>query len=248
MILELVARRPGGLTNAQVSRYFGVATSTCSYILGRLESHGYLKRAQDSGRYDIGTKLVGLAHSVPPPSPFQSILLPPLQSLVNDTRLTAAVGVLRGGRVLLVGHVDTPEPLRVNLGTGSEVEFDTSALGKVLVAWLPAQEAAELVERFGLSKGNSRNNARTGNSPFKFFRELELVRKQGYAINNNVLGARSVAAPIVSTGGAVPAAVVATGATSQAVWKRHRDLVDRLKAAAQEIASGARSVDWQQLV
>ena len=113
MMLELAARRSGGVTNAEIGRYFNVATSTCSYILGRLESHGYLKRDRETGRYEIGAKLAGLAHSVPQDDALRSILLPALHSLVEDTRLTAAVGVLRHGRVLLVGHVDSPEPLSV---------------------------------------------------------------------------------------------------------------------------------------
>ena len=61
MMLELVARRSGGLSNAEIGRYFNVATSTCSYILGRMESHGYLKRDRDTGRYEIGIKIAGLA-------------------------------------------------------------------------------------------------------------------------------------------------------------------------------------------
>ena len=134
-----MARRFGGLTNAEIGRYFNISTSTCSYILSRLESRGYLKRNRDTKRYEIGAKIAALAHSVAQDHALRPILLPALHSLVEDTRLTAAVGVLRHGRVLLVDHVNSPEPLRVDLGTGSELEFDTSALGKVLVAWLPGR-------------------------------------------------------------------------------------------------------------
>ena len=247
MILELVARRSGGLSNAEIGRYFNVATSTCSYILGRLESHGYLKRDRDTGRYEIGVKIAGMAHGVPQDNALRSILLPALHSLVKDTRLTAAVGVLRHGRVLVVGHVDSPEPLRVHLGTGSEVEFDASAMGKVLVAWLPAKGRSQLIEQFGLSQANPRNNSRGANSPSKFIQELEMVRKQGYALNKSVLGALSMAVPILDAGGRVCAAMVATGATSQVVWKRPRGLADRLRAAAAQISSGAKSIDWLHL-
>ena len=247
MMLELVARRSGGLSNAEIGRYFNVATSTCSYILGRLESHGYLKRDSDTGRYEIGIKIAGLAHSVQQDNALRSILLPALHSLVEDTRLTAAVGVLRHGRVLVVGQVNSSERLRIRLSTGSELEFDKSALGKVLVAWLPAKELSKLIEQFGLSKANSRNNSRGVSSPARFIQELELVRKQGYAMNKSIPDVLSMAVPILDAGGVVCAAVVVTGATSQAVWKRPRGLVDRLKAAAGQISGRATPLDWLHL-
>ena len=117
----------------------------------------------------------------------------------------------------------------------------------MLVAWLSAEDLSQLIERFGLSKANSRNNSRGANSPSKLIKELELVRKQGYAINKSVPELRSMAAPILDAGGAVCAAVVAIGETSQLVWKRPRRLVDRLKAAAGQISSGATSLNWLHL-
>ena len=127
------------------------------------------------------------------------------------------------------------------------MEFDKSALGKVLVAWLPAEELSQLIKQFGLSKANPRNNSRGVNSPSKFIQEMELVRKQGYAMNKSIPGELSMAVPILDAGGAVRAALVATGATSQVVWKRPRGLVDRLKAAAGQISSRAASLNWLHL-
>ena len=247
MMLELVARRSGGLSNAEIGRYFNVATSTCSYILGRLEYHGYLKRDRATGRYEVGAKIAGLTRSVPDDNAFRPILLPALRSLVEDTRLTAAVGVLRHGRVLLIGHVNSSERLRIRLSTGSELEFDKSALGKVLVAWLPAEELSQLIERFGLSKSNPRNNSRGVNSPSKVIQETELVRKQGYAMNKSIPGELSMSVPIFDASGVVRGAVVATGAASQVVWKRPRGLVDRLKATARQISGRATPLDWLHL-
>jgi DNA-binding IclR family transcriptional regulator len=247
MMLELVARAYGGLTNAEIGRHFNISTSTCSYILGRLESRGYLKRNRDTRRYEIGAKIAALAHSEAQDHALRPILLPALQSLVDDTRLAASVGVLRRGRVLLVDHVASPEPLKVDLGAGSELDFDTSALGKVLVAWLPAEELLQLIERYGLSNANPRNNSRGINSPSKFIQELELVRKQGYAINNRQPQVLTMAVPILDADGVVRAALVAIGGTSHTVWERPLTLVDRLKAAAGQISSRTTSSDWPQL-
>jgi DNA-binding MarR family transcriptional regulator len=39
-ILEFIAHKSGGLTNAEISGHFKMATSTSSYILKRLEREG----------------------------------------------------------------------------------------------------------------------------------------------------------------------------------------------------------------
>lgn len=62
-MLELVAYKSGGLTNAEISSRMGIATSTASYILNRLERNGFLQRQTENGRYEIGMKIVALAHA-----------------------------------------------------------------------------------------------------------------------------------------------------------------------------------------
>jgi len=243
MFLELVVRRPGGLMHAEIRRWFNVPTSTCSYILSRLEWHGYLKKNKTTRRYEAGLKLAALAYHVPRHTPLHPILEAPLRELVEATHLTAAVGVLRRGRVLLVENVDTPEPLRVNLTVGSELPFDTTALGRVLIAWFSRRQLAALIEEYGLSKSTSRSTV----TPSKLLQQLEVVRREGYANNETTVGARSVAVPILDGQDRVCAALVAMGATALNVWKRFHDLVERLKATAKEISELTRTVDWQHL-
>jgi DNA-binding IclR family transcriptional regulator len=166
-----------------------------------------------------------------------------LNELVEATHLTAAVGVLRRGRVLLLENVDSPEPLRVNLTVGSEVPFDTCALGRVLVAWFPRRQIAALIEEYGLSKSASRSPV----TKSKLLQQLEVVRGEGYAIHETTGGARAVAVPILDGQNRVCAALVGAGATALQVWERFDDLVKRMKAAAGAIAELTRTVDWQQL-
>jgi IclR family KDG regulon transcriptional repressor len=243
MILDLVARRPGGLTHAYIRRWFDLPTSTCSYILHRLEDRGYLRRDQETGRYEVGLKVLALARGAPRDTPLQPITGVVLRKLVDQTRLTAAVGVLRRGRVILVENVDTPEPLRVNLGIGAELAFDTTALGKVLIAAFSPGDLKKLIEQYGLSKSNSRILV----SKSRLVQELENVRKQGYALNTSLVGVLSLAAPIVNVNGEVCAAVVVMGATTQSVWRSRHHLIARVKKAAQEISNRTRTVDWQRL-
>jgi len=53
--IEVIAWRTKGLTNSELCHEFRVSSSTCSYILNRLELYGFVHRDKDSGRYQIGS-------------------------------------------------------------------------------------------------------------------------------------------------------------------------------------------------
>src|ERR1039458_5523698 len=93
-ILELVAYQPGGLANADISARMQVATSTASYILGRLERHGFLHRQPETGRYEVGTKVVALAHGALRDMGLRRMAEPVLRSLASETNASSFIGVL----------------------------------------------------------------------------------------------------------------------------------------------------------
>src|SRR5689334_25299492 len=52
-ILEAVATRSSGMSNAEISRKLHIPKSSASYILRALEKHGYLRREHESGKYRL---------------------------------------------------------------------------------------------------------------------------------------------------------------------------------------------------
>ena len=202
--IEVIAWRTKGVTNSELCREFRVSSSTCSYILNRLELYGFLHRDKDNGRYQVGQKIAALARCAPPPEGLGACpTSPELQALVSKARGPAAIGVLRDGRAMIIDHVPGEIPLRQKLGIGTDLPLGTT-LGKLLVAWLPRGEVGDLIEQHGLYPG-----CREPVSKLQFFRELEEIRKCGYAITTRPLqGLRSVAAPIFDLSGSVPAGLL----------------------------------------
>src|SRR5580658_3760690 len=49
-ILEMIGSSKSGLSNKEISEELRIATSSCSYVLGRLEREGYLARNAATGR------------------------------------------------------------------------------------------------------------------------------------------------------------------------------------------------------
>jgi DNA-binding IclR family transcriptional regulator len=254
LLLKILEQTRGGLRNTDISQLLKIPKSTCSYITRRLEGEGYLIREESTGRYKIGLATVALAHGALREIGIRSVAEPALYTLTSETGLSAGIGVLERGRVLLVDRVEGPQfvhdavqappkrrtsyRVREQRDIGRELPLHSTALGKVLLAYLPRQEAFDLIAQRGLI----RSTARTITSRAKLIAELENVRKQGYALadEEEYAGLRSLSAPIFDADGSVRAAVSVNGRPSDPVWGNLRDLIKLVEAAGRDISRRAR--------
>src|SRR5438128_2265371 len=108
-LLEIVGRRSRGLTNAELCRLLKIAPSSCSYILKRLNKEGYLEQDLETGRYEIGLKMVALAEGALRELGLRPIAEPALHQLAQATGLGANLGIVDRGQVMLVERVESPE-------------------------------------------------------------------------------------------------------------------------------------------
>jgi len=260
VILEMVGHAQGGLTNSAISRELGIATSSCSYILTRLERKGFLTRNAETGRYCVGLAVLALAQGVLREMGFRSLAEPTLYWLVDKTGLSASIGVLQGGRILLVDRLESPnsvaEANRVprwdrihsvsargkirRLGLrdiGQELPAHSNALGKAVLAHMPRQQVIKVVSEFGLS----RSTPYTIVSLEKLFEELEQVKRQGYAVakEEQHIGIYAIAAPIFDRSSNVLAAVSIAGAPADPAWDEMHELVQLVREAGRKISNNA---------
>jgi IclR family acetate operon transcriptional repressor len=248
-LLERIEQTPGGLTNAQISRDLQIPKSSCSWILARLERKGYLAR-DPAGRYRIGLTTVALAHGALRDLGLRSIAEPALYQLASQTGLSASIGVLERGRVLLVDRVESRAfmddlvraaasggrrmrnaiRLREQRDIGRELPAHANALGKVLLAWLDREQVLKIIDEQGLRRATPK----TITSAARLFHELERVRELGFATSyeEQYPGICAVGAPLLDQNGEVNAAISVTGSPSAANWREPTELVARLKAAA----------------
>ncbi len=234
LLLDLVAQDSDGLTNAEISRRLRIAPSTCSYILRRLEHEGFVSRDKKTGRYQIGLRLIELAYGALRTIGHRPIVEPALHTLVEQTRLTALIGVWVRGRAVVIDKLESPESIKVDVDIGYPLYAHSSALGKLLLAYLPADEFEKFIEEHGLP----RRTSRTITSKARLVQELEAVRARGYASANGeeFVGGRAVAAPILDGFGRVCAAISGTGPDIHPIWRSPEEAIRRVKAAAREIS------------
>lgn len=218
-------------------------------MLARLTREHYLSRGPD-GRYTIGLKTLILSHAALRRMGFRPFAEPVLYLLVEQTHLAANIGVLEGGRVLLVDRVESPDAVSgaVQLpkelrDIGIDLPAHTTGLGKVLLAGLDDAQLQAVLDDHGLK----RVTARTIVSVPQLVAELENVRKHGYASvkDEHYADFWSIAAPIFGSDGRTRAAVSLTGSPEQPAWRNTETLANSLIEAARQISRNMRFRDME---
>lgn len=204
-ILELVAESNHGLSNSDLSRRIKIPKSSASYILRVLERRGYLLRSEN-GKYRLGLKLVSLTSGILSHLDVREVAKPILEKFLQKSRLSEVhVAVLDNGRAVYIEKIESQSFVKMDIWVGHRLPIHTTAIGKVLVSHLTEREVLHILE----SRGMEKKTRKTMTNPQKFLRELEKVRKYGFAIDDeeNADGVRCVASPIFDTTGKVVAAL-----------------------------------------
>ena len=256
-LLKTLERTPGGLRHGEVARILGIPRSTCSYILQKLAREGFLTKDPSSNNFKIGLATVPLAHGALREIGIRSVAEPALYRLTTQTGLSAGIGILERGRVLLVDRVEGSNfveaavevadggarrfgqyLVRDQRDIGRELPAHTTALGKVLLAFLPKKQVIQLIAEHGLMRSTPKSIV----SKSKLLAELAAVRTHGYAMADEeaVRGVRSLGVPIADMAGNVRAAVSVNGSPKEAAWRDLDELVQLVKAAARDISLRSR--------
>jgi DNA-binding IclR family transcriptional regulator len=249
-LMKAIGQRRGGMTNAELSRHLEIPKSTCTYILTRLERAHYVVRHKVNGRYTISLKALALAHDALREMKAPAIAEPVLYRLAETTGLVAVLGALEGERMLTVDRVESPDfmrdsaetgrsrwqfyPPREDRGIGAEYSLHASALGRVVLAYLPAAELAEMLQNLQLTKFTPKTIV----SKTELLDELARIREDGYAITDQQshLDTLAIAAPIVESDGEVRVAIGITGSRLSPSFRRLPNLAIAVREAGREIS------------
>jgi len=236
LILEAVAQRQSGMSNADFSRKLKIPKSSASYILRTLEQHGYLRRDRDNGKYRLGMKILSLSRAALSGVDIREVALPIMRRLVDHIHLTTHLAILDHEEAVYVEKVEAPSFIKMDTWIGRRMAVHSTAVGKALLAYLDADERETIIRHRGLKK----LTPYTITSAAKLMKEFERVRQLGYSVDDeeNSLGARCVAAPIFNSQGRPEASIGSTG-TITAV---PRDAVPRL---AETVKDAARRISHQ---
>lgn len=231
-VLEVLEAARGPLRLSEVARRAGLHVATTQRILAVLESRGRVE--QDGSGYRTGVAMLFGAHAYLAGNPVAVAAPLVLQQLAAATELTASVFVRAGDSRAVVARVEGKDPLRYVLPIGQRLPLHLGA-GKILAAHMDDAEVVELLERVG---GITHADGRTVATD-EFLAELATIRAQGWAesTDERVVGATSVAAPVIGTDGACTTAVQVAGPSSSDALADTRALAVEVRQAAAALSA-----------
>jgi len=235
-MLEAVAPEPDGLSNAEISRKLNIPKSSASYILRTLEARSYLTRDEESGKYRVGLKILSLSRGALSGLDVRGVAQPIMRHLMQQTGLTCHLAILDGPDAVYIEKVEPEGFIRMDTWVGRRMRVHATSVGKAMAAHIPQEQLEHLLHKSGMEK----RTVKTITTMPRLLKELEKVRAQGYAVDDeeNNIGARCVAAPVFGERGAIEAALGLSGTTQQVSAQTMPRIIEALKDSARHISMG----------
>jgi IclR family transcriptional regulator, acetate operon repressor len=167
--LAVLLGQEGPLRVAEVAERLGVARSTAHRLLAMLVYRDFAEQGADR-RYRAGPVLRGPAGGEPD-AQLRATALPHLRELVGRAGETANLMVLRGDQARFVATVECDAVLRVGDREGRMLPAHLASGGRALLAQRSDAELSALYESTDIDLDALR-------------RGLRLIRRQGFAVNN----------------------------------------------------------------
>jgi IclR family acetate operon transcriptional repressor len=131
--------------------------------------------------------------------------------------------------------MESPHEFRLSSRVGTRRSLHVTALGKALAAFLPAEPRENILSTITFQQATPR----TIMNLVQFRQELEKIRRQGYAVDDEeaVQGARCVSAPILNADREPIAAVSVSGPVTRVSPNQVAALAGAVTSAARAIST-----------
>lgn len=179
-ILEEVARHRDGINLVELSKNVGLHNSTTFHLVKTMVQLGYVGQVKDSKRYRIGSRLFMLAAGALDENALLALATPILEKLTADTGETGHFAIRSGGEIVVIARTAASGLLQLSDRTGSARPAHATALGKVLLAALPAEQLKAFLADAELRRYTPKTITERG----ALLRELDDVRRKGFAIDD----------------------------------------------------------------
>lgn len=201
------------LTVAEVASRVGIARPTAYRLVQTLIQSGYLQHA-DNGKISPGYSILQLAATLLDTNRLRIESLPHLEALSHATGERTNLGILHRGALLYLAGMEKPSLPVLYSRFGRTAPAYCTALGKALLAFLPAEELNAYLKATEFTAHTSHTVVEKN----AFVQELDAIRKRGYATDEDEhsIGASCIAVPIL-VANKVIASVGVTGRSLEAL-------------------------------
>ncbi len=221
----------------ELAKAIGSNKSTVYRFLSDMEVLGILYKNPETEKYSLGLKIFELGNRVQLKSAFVDKTHPALIEVASSIQETVHIAVLKNHQVFYVDKVESPKGLKISSHIGSFNPAYATALGKVLIAFLPEDQRFRTIHAI---MKESKPLAFTKNTIVEqktLLKALEKINEEGFAIDREEfeVGLICVAIPIFNQNNEVVASLSASGPANRFEEKNVARYVATLKKGANAI-------------
>jgi DNA-binding IclR family transcriptional regulator len=194
-ILRCFTTNQPSLSPPELQGLTKIPKATLSRILKVLRDFNYLQYDEESRRYSLGISVFQLGFSVLRSLEGREVIRPYLVNLARKFNRSTSLLIIDNTEVIFVERIRVQNRWDLTIGVGSRLPAHNTAAGKAILAHLDNQKLREVMEE--LKKKEQAAQYIMQNEK-KFFESLTVVRREGFAINDeeSQKGVRAIAVPI----------------------------------------------------
>jgi IclR family transcriptional regulator, acetate operon repressor len=242
-VLELFATAGSELSQKEISEALGLPMPTVHRLTALLTERGWLDRDPGTRRLRLGLEMARLVPALLAGLRLPELARPYLLSLTANLQETVNVAILQGAEVVYLLSESGDRLLTSHTAVGMRLPAHCTALGKCLLAQLPAEVAREVL---GPEPYEPRTE-RTSTTWAQIAGDLQTIRETGVAVSEEEyeVGLVSIAVPVRWIDGpgtgAINVSLPAGRATTEFRDQLTRGLLEAARSIDAEMSmSGAR--------
>jgi IclR family acetate operon transcriptional repressor len=237
-IIEALAEDDEGYRLTDLAVRTGLSPSTVHRLLATLEGRRFVQFDREESKWHIGAQSFVVGSTFVRRRNFAAQALPYLRKLRDQTRETANLAVVDDESIIVVSRIESREIMRSLTKVGGRVAMIASGVGKAVLATYSDEAVNAIIHRQGMPRLTEKSIVRAGD----LFRELERVRKQGFAVDDEEarLGLRCVAAVVFNDCSEPLAAISVSGMTDRLTDARLPEVGRIVREVAAELTAALR--------
>lgn len=234
-ILDVIAAAEASMPVAEIAERTGIPKPTTHRMVNHLLSEGLLRPDPLRRGLAPGPRLFNIFCRVQAGSWATGPVRAILGDLVGEVRETCNVGVLDRDAVLYLERVECDWPIRVQLGPGSRVPLHATAIGKLLLAHMPADARRRLIAVLA----RPAITAKTITDARALETECAEIIRRGFALNDeeNTDGIIGLAVPVRDHQGRIIAGLAVHAPVTRLDLQGATERLDEFQRAAARLGA-----------
>ena len=177
-VLKYIMASSDEVSVNELVKEFDYNRSTIHHMLKTMKLEGFLSQNHQTKNYNIGSEIFNGWIKDRDMHNYLMRLKPSIKEIVSKCKETTTMFVRENDKAICVIGEESEQIIKAYLMIGREIPLYCTAAGKAMLAYLPKDEVEKILHISGMKKYMKKTTV----DKDELFKELEEIRKKGYAV------------------------------------------------------------------